>query len=100
MPQLIAIHEIHCDDANGKSQVIAPGKSFSASDDLAKELLGLNAARVDESVAADSGEGDSDLNKLTKAQLLALAEERQVAVEPTANKAAIIAALEAADDLV
>jgi len=98
MKQLIAIHEVHRDNKSGKSEVFAPGKPFSADDKLAAELIDLGAARLDESGDTESDDGgDVDLNKLTKPKLLKLAEERQVAVDPAADKATIIAALEAAE---
>lgn len=105
MKQLIAVHEIHRDNKSGKSEVVAPGTSFSADDKLAAEMIEIGAARLDESGDTETGDGgDVDLNKLTKPKLLKLAEERQVEVDPAADKATIIAALEAAekaaDDLV
>ena len=97
MKQLIAIHEVICDDENGKSVARAPGTGFSASDEVATMLVDLGAARHDELTVAELT-GDLDLKKLNKAQLLALAEDRQVAVDPDATTAVIVAALEAAED--
>lgn len=97
MKLLIAIHEVVCDDANGKSVAYAPKTGFSASDEVADMLVELGAARLDEETVAVQGD-DVDLRKLNKAQLLAVAEQRQVAVDPDATKAVIVAALEAAAD--
>lgn len=96
MKQLIAIHEVVRDGENGKSEVIAPGKGFSATDELTDVLLSLGAARIDAATVAEAEV--VDLKKLNKADLLALAESRQIAVDPEATKAVIIAALEAAED--
>lgn len=97
MKQLIAIHEVICDDENGKSVARAPGTGFSASDEVADMLVDLGAARLDGDTVAEQGD-EVDLRKLNKAQLLALAEKRQVAVDPESTKAVIVAALEAAED--
>jgi hypothetical protein len=97
MKHLIAIHEVVCDDENGKSVAVAPGKAFSVSDEVAALLLEAGAAKSDDAPVSVQGE-EVVLSKLNKAQLLALAEDRKVAVDPEATKAVIIAALEVAED--
>ena len=104
MKHLIAIHEVIRDGENGKSEAIAPGKAFSASDELASLLLDLGAACLDEVSVAVQAAGDSDdLMKLKKDELITLAAERQVEIGENATKADIVAALNAAyaeDELV
>lgn len=100
MKQLIAIHEVIRDGENGKSEAIAPGKGFSASEELASLLLDLGAARLDDSVVAVQSAEESaevDLMKLKKDDLVALAAERQVEIGENATKAEIVEALNAAD---
>lgn len=96
MKHLIAVHEIIRDDAQGKPEAIAPGRGFSAKDELADMLLGAGAAKLDLSTVSEQ-DGPLDLSTLKKDELIALAEVRQVVIDPTATKAVIIAALEAAE---
>ena len=96
MKHLIAIHEVVRDGKNGKPEAIAPGKGFSAEDELADMLLAAGAAKLDPTTVSEQ-DGPLDLASLKKDELIALAETRQVAIDPAATKAVIIAALEAAD---
>jgi hypothetical protein len=96
MKQLIAIHEVIRDGKNGKPEAIAPGKGFSAEDELAEVLLAAGAAKLDPATVAEQ-DGPLDLSSMKKDELIALAEVRQVAIDPTSTKAVIIAALEAAE---
>lgn len=95
MKHLIAIHEIIRDGKNGKPEAVAPGKGFSAEDELAEVLLAAGAAKLDPATVAE--QGPLDLKSMKKDELIALAEVRQVAIDPDSTKAVIIAALEAAD---
>lgn len=97
MKQLIAIHEVIRDGKDGKSEAIAPNTGFSASDELASLLLDLGAARLDDSTVAVQESDETDLMKLKKDDLIALAAERQVEIGENATKADIVAALNAAD---
>lgn len=99
MKQLIAIHEVIRDGKNGKPEAIAPGKGFSAEDELAEVLLAVGAAKLDPATVA-AQDGPLDLSSMKKDELIALAEVRQVAIDPTSTKAVIIAALEAAENLI
>lgn len=96
MKQLIAIHEVIRDGKNGKPEAIAPGKGFSAEDELAEVLLSAGAAKLDPATVSEQ-DGPLDLSSMKKDELIALAEVRQVAIDPTSTKAVIIAALEAAE---
>lgn len=96
MKQLIAIHEVIRDGKNGKPEAIAPGKGFAAEDELAEVLLAAGAAKLDPATVAEQ-DGPLDLSSMKKDELIALAEVRQVVIDPTSTKAVIIAALEAAE---
>jgi len=95
MKALVAIHEI----VLGRGNVVSPGDSFQAEDDVASFLLAAGAAQVDEAEDAQLVEGPgTDLSKLNKAALVALAAERGVEIEADATKAQIIEALSAQDE--
>ncbi len=100
MPKLVAIHEIVRDDENGKRVAVQPGKSFTASKEEAVYLKELGAAKdavKEEGAEAPAEETNAGLEDMTKAELLALAEQKGVEVDKQANKATILAAIQAAD---
>jgi hypothetical protein len=112
--QLIAIHQIERRQ-KGRVQTIAPGQSFSATDTEADALLASRAARKSGSVeketptvtvsatqGPDMGkpEAPADLESMTKAELVAYAEQNGVDLAPNATKADILATLAGDDEIV
>lgn len=94
MPKLISIHEI-VRGAKADRQVIAPGKTFDATDKDAQYLIGVGAAKAAAAQVVaqqapvvtpvtDQRAGDEDdapvrdLSKMLKAELLAIAAELQI----------------------
>lgn len=71
MPQLIAVHEIHRPGKNGKPEVIAPGKPFSANADEVKFFVDQTGAarrpsdedRIPQ--LSDNEDGDSQTTSTT-----------------------------------
>jgi|GEM_PF-5214675 len=105
MEQLIAVHEIHGIEVDGKKAVIAPGKTFTPNSAKQRDTLLKNGAAKKapkaEKVESDEPEGYS---AMTVKELTTLAEERNIDLGGATKKADIIAAIEAAeagsDDLV
>lgn len=110
MTKLIAIHALHLASAvAGKIEQIEPGQSFDAREDelyLAHPDNGAARKATDDDKAAThitragasaapaagntSGEGEpEDLTKLSKAQLIALADAEEITIDKDATKAVI-----------
>ena len=101
MKQLVAIHVIIRGDEDGKLERIEPGKSFSAENKEADDLLARGAARlaVKDSEAQDDAEeqgGEVNLEDMAKNELIAHAKEHGIEVDEAATKAVILAAIQAA----
>lgn len=111
MAKLIAIHALHLASlVPGVTDVINPGEQFDTIEtDGVDRLKSLGAVR--KAAEADSGapkavraaakvpaegavEDESALGKMTKAELLAVAEAEGIEVDANANKAVLIKAIE------
>lgn len=112
--QLIAIHQIERRQ-KGKVQAIKSGQTFSATDKEAEGLLASRAARKAGSVETETPtvtvsatqgpdlgkpEAPVDLESMTKAELVAYAEQNGVDLAPNATKADILATLAGDDEIV
>jgi len=93
---------------SGKRVKPTIGKKFDFTDDEIKQLKTMRPQAISvignieadvQSVPVDDEGGETvDLSKMTKAELLELAAQRDVAVASNASKADIIAALQGGDD--
>lgn len=102
MPKLIAIHEIHRPGKNGQPEVIAPGKSFSATKEEAEQLVDVfGAAQLagSDAGAEDGGDdnqgGEKPLADMTAKELADKAAALQIEVPKGANKAAVAELIQA-----
>jgi len=102
MQQLKAVHEIVRTGADGKREVVAPGRVFNAAGSEAAFLLKAGAARatgkpVTASIGAPSAAG-RDLNTLKKAELVAIATELDVVAAAGMTMPQLIEAIQAEEE--
>lgn len=102
-PPTPGLRPIHL-DARRSEKVhlsIPAGSELHVTDEVADQLLAHSPQFKETPTSSDTTEetepGGEDLEALTRAELIELADQRAVDVDPKAKKAALIAALEAAE---
>ena len=104
MPTLIAINEIHRDGKDGKTEVIAPGKKFSATAEEVKLLVDKFGA-AKKAGKADEGDDEDDSDDTNAGPTLADLSAKQLSEKAVAmgielpkgnpSKATLISLIEA-----
>ena len=100
MTKLVAVHEILRRNAQGKREAIAPGASFTASDEEVQFYTGCGAAFVGAaatSAASTGGPVERDLSKMKKSELVEIAKGLEVEGFGDMTVAQLIEAITAAE---